>query len=80
MAQVLSFVLIFFCYLDNIDSSHWIASLTTSLAFLGSLDLRLISRRGIVGLNLVFVFVGSLIAVLLRGVVLAFFGQHLVAF
>ncbi len=74
MAQILwRLIFDFLCYFDAIDSSGWmgsIAFLTTSLIFLGSLGLRLISKRGGLGLRLVF---GSLIARLLVGVLLVFF-------
>ena len=49
------------------------ASLTTAFVFFGGLDLRLISRREIVGLSLVFVFIRSFIAVFLRSVIFVFF-------
>ncbi len=56
-------VLVFFCYFGSIDSSDWIAFLTTALVFLGNLGLMLISRiGGIVGLSLVFVLIEDLIA------------------
>ena len=73
MAQILSFVIIFFYYFDGIDPHSWIISLTIAFVFLEDLNLRLISGRGIVGLSFVFVLVKSLIAVLLRGVVFVFF-------
>ncbi len=82
MAQVL-WRLILFHYLGNIDPGGWmasIASMTTALAFLGGLDLRLISGgRGIVGFSLVFVF-GCLIAGLSVGVLLVFFRRRVMAF
>ncbi len=56
------------------------ASPTTALVFLGGLGLRLISRgEGAVGLNLVFVF-GGLILGLLVGVLLVFFRRRAIAF
>ncbi len=77
MTQVLwRLVLVFLCYLGGIDPSGWMtfmasmASPTTSLVFLGSLGLRLISKRGGLGLSLV---LGSLIAGLLVDVLLVFF-------
>ena len=68
VAQVFDFVLILFCYLGG-----WMTSLMTTLVFFRGLNLRLISKRGIVGLSLVFVLVKSLITVLLKGVIFVFF-------
>ncbi len=69
MAQVL-WRLILLCYLGSIDPSGWVASLTTALVFLGGLDLRLISRRGGLGLSLV---LGGLITGLSVDVLFVFF-------
>ncbi len=78
VAQVLSFIFVFLCYLDSIDPSGWMASSTTfmTLIFLGSLALRLISRRKIMGLSLIFVIIRNLIPVLLIGIVLVFFDRR----
>ncbi len=69
MAEVLR-RLVFLCYLSSIDSSSWMASPTTALVFFGGLGLRLISKRGGLGLSLV---LGGLIAGLLIGILLVFF-------
>ncbi len=61
MAQVL-WRLVFLCYLGSIDPSSWMASLTTTLIFIGGLCLRLVSRSGgAVGLSLIFVFGGFIL-------------------
>ncbi len=66
-------------YLGSIDPGAWMASmasLTTTLVFLGSLGLRLISGGGgVVGLNLVFVL-GGIILGLPVGILLVFFGRQ----
>ncbi len=65
--------LVLFRYLGSIDPGGWmafIASPTTILVFFGSLGLRLISRRGGLGLSLV---LRGLIAGLSVGVFLLFF-------
>ena len=80
VTQVFSFVLIFFCYLGGINPSGWIASTTTAFIFLGSLGLRLISKKGIVRLILIFVLVRSFIAMLPKGVVLVFFCKRPIVF
>ncbi len=72
--------LVFFCYLGNIDSDGWMASLTTTLVFLGGLGLRLVRGGGeVVGLSLVFVL-GGLILGLLVGVLLVFFCRQAMVF
>ncbi len=53
------------------------ASLTTAFVFFGSLGLRLISRRGGLGLSLV---LGRLIAEFPIDVLLVFFGQWAITF
>ncbi len=66
-------VFVLLCYLDGINPSGWMASMaspTTTLLLLGSLGLRLISKRGGLGLSFV---LGGLIAGLLIGVLLVFF-------
>ncbi len=75
MAQVLwHLVLILLYYLGSINPSCWMASSTTTLVFLRGLGLRLISRSGgIVGLNLIFDFIGGLVAGLLISVLFGFF-------
>ena len=80
MAQVLGFVFIFLCYLNCINSNGWITSPITAFVFYRGLDLRLISKRGIVRYNLIFIFVESLIMVLLIDIVLILFGRLLVSF
>ncbi len=74
MAQVF-WRLVFLCYLGNIDSGGWMASIaspTAALVFLGSLGLRLISGGGgAVGLSLVVVF-GGLILELPVGILFVF--------
>ena len=80
VAQVLSFVLILFCYLGNIDLSNWMTSLTIALVFLRGLGLRLISGRRIVGLSLVFIFVESFIAIFSKSVVFVFCGKRPIPF
>ena len=84
IAQVLSFVLIFFCYLGGVNLSSWITSpLLFSLTFLGveGLGLRLISRRRwIVGLSLFFVLVGSLVTLLPIDIILVLLDQRSVFF
>ncbi len=81
VAQVLR-CLIFFRYLGNIDLGDWMASVaspTTTLVFLGSLDLRQISEGGgVVGLSLVFIL-GGLTLGLSVGVLLVFFGRQAMA-
>ncbi len=78
MAQILDLIIILFYYLGDIDLSGsmiFIASPTTIFVFLGGLALRLISKRWIVEISFVFVFVfGSLIAGLPKDVFLVFFG------
>ena len=76
MAQMLSFIFIFFCYLGGIDPSSWMASSPFYLAHFEArgLDLRLISeRRRVTRFSLFFILIGSLIALLSIGVVLVFF-------
>ena len=83
MARVFGFDLIFFCYLDSIDSGSWMTFSLFSLTLFEAegLDLRLISRRKrVVGLNLFFVPVGSLYLLPLIGIVLVFLDQRLVFF
>ncbi len=77
MALVLSFILIFLYYLGSINFSGLVASLLTSiiLIFLVGLGLKLISRRGIMELNLVFVLIGNFNLILLISIVLIFFDQ-----
>ncbi len=81
VAQVLG-RLVLFRYLGSIDPGGWNASMaspTTALVFLGSLDLRLISvGGGVVGFSLVFVL-GGFILGLLVGVLLVFFGRRAMA-
>ncbi len=80
MAQVLwRLLLVLLCYLGNINLSSWMAFSTTLLVFFESLSLRLISRRRIVGLSLVFIL-GSLIAGLLIGILLVFLHQQAMTF
>ena len=59
VAQVFGFVFLLFYYLGGVDPSSWEASsMTSPLIFLGGLGLGLtISRRRVVTLSLVFVFV-----------------------
>ena len=73
VAQVLSFILVIFCYLDGINPSDWKTSSMTSLTLFGGLDLRLISKRGVMRLSLFFIFARSFIAVLPMSVFLVFF-------
>ena len=83
ITQVLSLVLIFLRYFSGIDSSGWMISLPTFLAFLGvrSLGLRLISRRRrVVGLCLFFIIIKSLIVLLSAGIVFVFLNQQLIYF
>ncbi len=81
IAQVLwRLVFVFFRYLDSIDPGGWMASMaspTTTLVFLRSLGLTLISRRGGLGLSLV---LGDLIAGLSVGIFLVFFRRWTMAF
>ncbi len=75
VAQVLR-CLVRFCYLGSIDPGGWIASSmassTTTLVFLRSLGLRLISGSGgAVGLSLVFVLGGFALGLSI-GVLLVF--------
>ncbi len=79
-AQVLGLILIIFYYLSAIDPSGWMTSLITALVLLRGLDLRLISRRGIVGLSHVFVLVGSFIAGLPIGILFISLGQQAMIF
>ncbi len=76
VVQVLSIIFVFLCYLGGIDPSSWMASPTTILVFFGDLGLRLISRRGIVRLGLIF---WSLILVLPIGVILIFIDRRPIA-
>lgn len=82
IAQVLSFLFIFFCYLSNIDPNSWITSLIVSMmvVFLRSLGLRLISRRRIMRLSIVLIFVFISIPVFLIGVILVFFDWQPISF
>ena len=80
MAQVLGFILVFLCYLGGIDPSGWRISSLTFLMLCGCLDLRLISKKGVMGLSFFFVFTGNLIAVLPIGVFLGFFNRRAMAF
>ncbi len=81
VAQVL-WCLVFFHYLGSIDPGGWMASVaspTTTLVFLGSLGLKLISGgEGAVGLSLVFVLRGLILG-LPVGVLFVFFGQRTIA-
>ncbi len=78
MVLVFGFVLVFLCYLCDIDPSSWIISIAFLVAFilLGGLHLSLglkltgISRRGIVGLSFVSI---PMILLVLTGVL--FFGR-----
>ncbi len=75
VAQVLE-RLVLFLYLDSIDPSGRMASLTTALVFLGGLSLRLISGGGrAVGLNLIFVLKGLILG-LPVGVLLSFLADR----
>ncbi len=77
VAQVLGFIL--FCYLGGINLNGWIALSPISLILLGDLSQRLIiSRRRIVGLSLVFVFVQDLIPVLSIGIIFIFLNWWLI--
>ncbi len=70
---------VFLRYLNIIDPSGWMTSLTTALVFFGSLGLRLISGGGgAVGLSLVFVL-GGLILELPVDVLFVFFGRRAMA-
>ncbi len=80
MAQILNLVLIFLCYLGDIDPSGWIIFSTATLVFFGGLGLKLISERGIMGLSFIFVLVGSLIAMLPISVILVFLDRQLIFF
>ncbi len=81
MAQVFwCLIFVFLHYLNSIDLGGWIASMaspTTTLVFLGSLDLRLISRRRGLGLSLVF---GGFIAKLPIDVLFVFFCWRMMTF
>ena len=79
MAQVLSLVLIFFCYIGDVNFSGWKAFLSIFLMLLGNLGLKLISGRGGIRFNLVFIL-GNLIVVLPIGVFFVFFDQQAIAF
>ncbi len=80
VTQILSLILILLYYLDSIDSNGLISPPMTMLVFFGGLDLRLISKRGILGLGLVFVFIGGLVVGLLIGVLFHFLGQQIMTF
>ena len=60
VAQVLSLVLIFFYYLNGINSNGLMIFSTTAFVFLEDLSLRLISQREIVWLSLFFILKASL--------------------
>ncbi len=63
VVQVLSLMLILFCHFGGINCSGWMTSLTVfmRLDFLEGLDLRLtISRRRVMELSLIFVFISIL--------------------
>ena len=79
VAQVLGLILVFFCYLGNVDPSSWRASLSISLTLFEGLGLRLINGREVVGLSLFFVFVESFIIVLPIGVFFVLFDQRAIA-
>ncbi len=76
VAQVFSLILVLLCYLSGVDPSGWMASPTAALVFLWGLGLRLISKKGIVRLSLVF---WSLISVFLIGVVLVVLDRRPIA-
>ena len=78
--KFLAFFFIFFCYLGGINLSSWVTFPSTKLFFVGSLDLRLISGKGIVRLSFVFILIRSFIVVLSRGVVCVFFPNGLYPF
>ena len=84
MAQIFGLVLIFFCYLDGVYPNGWMTSfLPFSLTFLGvgSLALRLISgKQRIIGLSLLLVSIGNLVALLPIGIVLVLFDQQPISF
>ena len=80
MTQFPDLIFIFFCYLNGINPSSWMTFLIIVFDFFENLGLRLISSRKIVGLNLIFVFIRSLIVMLLIAIVLVFFNQPLVSF
>ena len=81
VAQVLGLVLILLCYLSGINPNGWMTSPTSmTLIFLGGLDLKLISGRQQMGLNLFFVLVRSLIAMLLISVVFVFLDRRPISF
>ena len=71
VAQVLGLIFIFVHYLDGVDLSGWGFSSSISLTLLGDLGRRLISRRGGMGLSLVFTF-RDLVTVLPIGVFFVF--------
>ena len=77
VAQVLSLVLFLLDYLGGIDSSSWTIFLLASITFFGVL--RLISGRKSMGFSLFFIL-GSLVAVLLLGVLFLLFRRRTVAF
>ncbi len=79
-AQVFGLILILLCYLGGIDPSGWITSPSTTPVFFGGLGLRLIGGGGIMGLSLIFVLVGGLVAGRPIGVLLVFLGQRAMTF
>ena len=80
VAQVFGLVLVLLCYLNCIDPSGWMTlPISMTLVFHRNLGLKLISGRRQMGLSLFFIL-GSLIAVLLIGVVLVFLDQRPMSF
>ena len=80
VGQVFSLILIPLCYLGGVDPGDWRGSLSIFLTFLGGLGLRLISGREVMGLSLLFIYVGSLIAVLPIDIFLVLFNRQAIAF
>ena len=84
IAQVLGLVFIFLCYLGGMNPSSWITfPLPFSLAFLriGGLSPRVISgKQRIVGLSLLFIFIGSLVTLLPIGIIFILLDQWSISF
>ena len=81
ITQVLSLVLVLFCYFSSIDSNDGMTlPIFITLVFLEGLGLSLISKRWQMGFSLFFIFVKNLIAVLLIDVVIVFFDWQLMFF
>lgn len=76
ITQILGLVFILFCFLNDIDFSGQMTSPTTVFVFFEGLSLGLISKRRIMGPNLIF---QSLILMFSIGFVLVFFDQQLIS-